>query len=82
MCTRYGAKVVAAHSPEPATREEVPGAVFNKKVGSLFWQRVRWLQGIFQELVQGNWMDMPTTRSACWPGTSWPRRSCRHCPAR
>jgi cellulose synthase/poly-beta-1,6-N-acetylglucosamine synthase-like glycosyltransferase len=68
MCTRYGAKVVAAHSPELATREEVPGAVFNKKVGSLFWQRVRWLQGIFQELVQGNWMDMPTCRQRLMAG--------------
>jgi cellulose synthase/poly-beta-1,6-N-acetylglucosamine synthase-like glycosyltransferase/putative flippase GtrA len=68
MCTRYGAKVVAAHSPELATREEVPGAVFNKKVGSLFWQRVRWLQGIFQELVQGNWLDMPTARQRLLAG--------------
>jgi len=68
MCTRYGAKVVAAHSPELATREEVPGAVFNKKVGSLFWQRVRWLQGIFQELVQGNWLGMPTTRQRLLAG--------------
>jgi cellulose synthase/poly-beta-1,6-N-acetylglucosamine synthase-like glycosyltransferase/putative flippase GtrA len=68
MCTRYGAKVVAAHSPELATREEVPGAVFNKQVGSLFWQRVRWLQGIFQELVQGNWLDMPTTRQRLLAG--------------
>ncbi|HJY03230.1 MAG TPA: glycosyltransferase family 2 protein, partial [Streptosporangiaceae bacterium] len=68
MCTRYGAKVVAAHSPELATREEVPGAVFNKQVGSLFWQRVRWLQGIFQELVQGNWLDMPTMRQRLLAG--------------
>ena len=44
------------------------GAVFNKKVGSLFWQRVRWLQGIFQELVQGNWLDMPTLRQRLLAG--------------
>ena len=68
MCTRYGAKVVAAHSPELATREEVPGTVFNKKAGSLFWQRVRWLQGIFQELVQGGWLDMPTMRQRLLAG--------------
>jgi cellulose synthase/poly-beta-1,6-N-acetylglucosamine synthase-like glycosyltransferase len=68
LCTRYGARVVAAHSPELATREEVPGAIFNKEIGSLFWQRVRWLQGIFQELVQGNWLDMPTTRQRLLAG--------------
>jgi cellulose synthase/poly-beta-1,6-N-acetylglucosamine synthase-like glycosyltransferase len=68
LCTRYGAKVVAAHSPELATREEVPGAVFNKEIGSLFWQRVRWLQGIFQELVQGNWVEMPTMRQRLLAG--------------
>lgn len=68
LCTRYGAKVVAAHSPELATREEVPGAVFNKEIGSLFWQRVRWLQGIFQELVQGNWLEMPTMRQRLLAG--------------
>jgi cellulose synthase/poly-beta-1,6-N-acetylglucosamine synthase-like glycosyltransferase/putative flippase GtrA len=68
MCTQYGAKVVAAHSPELATREEVPGAIFNKKIGSLFWQRVRWLQGIFQELVQGSWLKMPTLRGRLLAG--------------
>jgi cellulose synthase/poly-beta-1,6-N-acetylglucosamine synthase-like glycosyltransferase len=68
MCTRYGAKVVAAHSPELATREEVPGAIFNKKIGSLFWQRVRWLQGIFQELMQGSWLKMPTLRGRLLAG--------------
>jgi cellulose synthase/poly-beta-1,6-N-acetylglucosamine synthase-like glycosyltransferase/putative flippase GtrA len=68
MCTQYGAKVVAAYSPALATREEVPGAVFNKEIGSLFWQRVRWLQGIFQELVQGQWLRMPTPRQQLLAG--------------
>jgi cellulose synthase/poly-beta-1,6-N-acetylglucosamine synthase-like glycosyltransferase len=68
LCTRYGAKVVAAYSPELATREEVPGAVFNKEIGSLFWQRVRWLHGIFQELVLGNWVEMPTMRQRLLAG--------------
>ena len=68
MCTRFGAKVVAAHSPELATREEVPGAIFNKEIGSLFWQRVRWLQGIFQELVQFTWLQMPTRRQRLLAG--------------
>jgi cellulose synthase/poly-beta-1,6-N-acetylglucosamine synthase-like glycosyltransferase/putative flippase GtrA len=68
MCTQYGAKVVAAYSPALATREEVPGAVFNKETGSLFWQRVRWLQGIFQELVQGTWLQMPTLRQKLLAG--------------
>ncbi len=68
MCSQYGAKVVAAYSPALATREEVPGAVFDKEIGSLFWQRVRWLQGIFQELVQGNWLRMPTLRGKLLAG--------------
>jgi cellulose synthase/poly-beta-1,6-N-acetylglucosamine synthase-like glycosyltransferase/putative flippase GtrA len=68
MCARYHVKVVAAHSPELATREEVPGSIFNKEIGSLFWQRVRWLQGFFQELAQGTWLEMPTTRQKLLAG--------------
>jgi glycosyltransferase XagB len=68
MCTQFGAKVVAAYSPELATREEVPGAVFDKDIGSLFWQRVRWLQGIFQELIGGVWLRMPTLRQKLLAG--------------
>ena len=68
MCTHFGAKVVAAYSPELATKEEVPGAVFDKEIGSLFWQRVRWLQGIFQELIGGVWLRMPTLRQKLLAG--------------
>ena len=68
MCTQFGAKVVAAYSPDLATREEVPGAVFDKEIGSLFWQRVRWLQGIFQELIGGVWLWMPTFRQKLLAG--------------
>ena len=68
MCTQYRVKVVAAHSPELATREEVPGTIFNKEIGSLFWQRVRWLQGTFQELMQGTWLQMPTLRQKLLAG--------------
>ena len=68
MCTLYDAKVVAAYSPMLATREEVPGALFNKETGSLFWQRVRWLQGIFQELVEGTWLLLPTRRQRTLAG--------------
>jgi cellulose synthase/poly-beta-1,6-N-acetylglucosamine synthase-like glycosyltransferase/putative flippase GtrA len=68
MCSRYGAKVVAAYSAELATREEVPGTLFNKEVGSLFWQRVRWLQGTFQELMQGTWLEMPAARQRLLAG--------------
>jgi cellulose synthase/poly-beta-1,6-N-acetylglucosamine synthase-like glycosyltransferase len=59
---------VAAYSPELATKEEVPGAVFDKEIGSLFWQRVRWLQGIFQELIGGVWLRMPTLRQKLLAG--------------
>jgi cellulose synthase/poly-beta-1,6-N-acetylglucosamine synthase-like glycosyltransferase len=62
LCSQYGAKVVAAYGPDLATREEVPATVFNKDKGSIFWQRVRWLDGIFQELVRGTWLRMPTLR--------------------
>jgi len=62
LCSQYGAKVVAAYGPDLATREEVPATVFNKDRGSIFWQRVRWLDGIFQELVRGSWLRMPTLR--------------------
>jgi len=68
MCAQYQVKVVAAHSPELATREEVPGTIFNKEIGSLFWQRVRWLQGFFQELAQGTWLQMPTLRQKLLAG--------------
>lgn len=62
LCSKFGAKAVAASSPMLATREEAPPTIFHKKRGSLFWQRVRWLEGIFQELLRGHWFRMPTWR--------------------
>jgi cellulose synthase/poly-beta-1,6-N-acetylglucosamine synthase-like glycosyltransferase len=68
LCSQYGARVVAAYGPDLATREEVPATVFNKDKGSIFWQRVRWLDGIFQELVRGSWLRMPTLRKKILAG--------------
>lgn len=62
LCSQFGARVVAASSPALATREEVPPTIFHKGKGSLFWQRVRWLEGTFGELLRGHWRGMPTLR--------------------
>ncbi|HLL67432.1 MAG TPA: glycosyltransferase [Micromonosporaceae bacterium] len=68
LSTRYGAKVVAAHEPEFATREEVPHTIWNKAAGSLFWQRVRWNQGFLSILLQGEWLRLPTIRQRILAG--------------
>lgn len=68
LCSRFGARVVAAFSPRLATREEVPPTIFHRKQGSLFWQRVRWLEGIYGELVRGGWWHMPTLRQKMLAG--------------
>ncbi len=68
LCSKFGAKAVAASSPMLATREEVPPTMFHKKKGSLFWQRVRWLEGIFQELLRGYWFKMPSWRQRILAG--------------
>ncbi|MBO0819305.1 MAG: glycosyltransferase [Nocardiopsaceae bacterium] len=68
LCSRFGARVVAAFSPRLATREEVPPTIFHRKQGSLFWQRVRWLEGIFGELMRGYWLQMPTLRQKMLAG--------------
>ena len=62
LCSRFGAKVVSAYSPELVTREETPPSVFNRAEGSLFWQRDRWIRGFIQELRAGLWREMPTPR--------------------
>jgi cellulose synthase/poly-beta-1,6-N-acetylglucosamine synthase-like glycosyltransferase/putative flippase GtrA len=62
LCTRYGAKVVAAYEPELATREEVPPTIADRARGSLFWQRVRWNQGFLSVLLEGEWLTLPTLR--------------------
>ncbi|WP_433075477.1 glycosyltransferase family 2 protein [Dactylosporangium sp. CA-052675] len=68
LCTRYGAKVVAAYEPELATREEVPQTIANKRAGSLFWQRVRWNQGFLSILLEGRWSALPTLRQRVLAG--------------
>jgi cellulose synthase/poly-beta-1,6-N-acetylglucosamine synthase-like glycosyltransferase len=62
LCSTFRAKAVAAFSSQLATREEVPATIFNKPKGSLYHQRVRWLEGIYAELLRGRWLRMPTMR--------------------
>jgi glycosyltransferase XagB len=57
-----GAKVAVAYSPELCTRELSPPTLFDKQAGSLFWQRVRWVQGYLEELLRLRWLRMPTMR--------------------
>jgi cellulose synthase/poly-beta-1,6-N-acetylglucosamine synthase-like glycosyltransferase/putative flippase GtrA len=68
LCTRYGAKVVAAYEAELVTREEVPQTIHNKAVGSLFWQRVRWNQGFLSVLLEGGWTRLPTLKQRALAG--------------
>ncbi|GFJ96705.1 glycosyltransferase [Phytohabitans rumicis] len=68
LCTRYGAKVVAAYEPELVTREEVPQTIHSRSQGSLFWQRVRWNQGFLSILLQGDWLRLPTLRQRALAG--------------
>ena len=55
-----GAKVAVRYSPELCTRELSPPTICNKVQGSLLWQRVRWVQGYFEELMSGEWLRLPT----------------------
>lgn len=59
LCSNFGAKVVAAYDPDMVTKEESPETIFNKSKGSLFFQRVRWVQGFFAEFVKFQWVKMP-----------------------
>ena len=68
LCSRYGARVVAAYSPQLVTREEVPATIFDRAKGAIFWQRVRWLEGTFQELLRGSWLQMPSVRRKALAG--------------
>jgi cellulose synthase/poly-beta-1,6-N-acetylglucosamine synthase-like glycosyltransferase len=68
LCTRYGAKVVAAYDPELATREEVPPTIWDRQAGSLFYQRVRWNQGFLSILLQGQWLRLPTLKQRLLAG--------------
>jgi cellulose synthase/poly-beta-1,6-N-acetylglucosamine synthase-like glycosyltransferase len=68
LSTEFGAKVATAYSAALTTREEVPPSIFNKKVGSLFWQRDRWVRGFLQEFIAGRWLKMPTLRQKALAG--------------
>jgi len=54
LCTEFGAKVATAYSPELTTKEEVPPSIFNREIGSLFWQRDRWVRGFIGEFISGS----------------------------
>jgi len=49
-------------------REEAPPSIFNKEVGSLFWQRDRWVRGFIGEFVSGRWLEMGTLRQKVLAG--------------
>ncbi len=57
-----GGRVAVAYSPELCTRELVPPTVFDKRKGSLFFQRVRWVHGFVEELLRMRWRQLPTWR--------------------
>jgi cellulose synthase/poly-beta-1,6-N-acetylglucosamine synthase-like glycosyltransferase len=62
LSAEFGAKVATAYSAALTTREEAPPSIFNKEVGSLFWQRDRWVRGFIEEFIAGRWLKMPTLR--------------------
>ncbi len=68
LSTKFGAKVATAYSAELATREEAPPTIFNKQVGSLFWQRDRWVRGFLMELIAGQWLKMPMLKQRALAG--------------
>jgi glycosyltransferase XagB len=68
LSTQFGAKVATAYSPELSTREESPPTLFNKRLGSLFWQRDRWVRGFLVELMGGAWLKMPTFKQRALAG--------------
>jgi cellulose synthase/poly-beta-1,6-N-acetylglucosamine synthase-like glycosyltransferase len=68
LSTQFSAKVATAYSPELSTREESPPTIFNKRLGSLFWQRDRWIRGFLTELVGGAWLKMPTLKQRVLAG--------------
>ncbi len=68
LSAEFGAKVATAYSAKLTTREEAPPSIFNKEVGSLFWQRDRWVRGFIEELIAGRWLKMPTRRQKLLAG--------------
>jgi cellulose synthase/poly-beta-1,6-N-acetylglucosamine synthase-like glycosyltransferase len=68
LSAEFGAKVATAYSARLTTREEAPPSIFNKEVGSLFWQRDRWIRGFLEEFFAGRWLNMPTPRQRLLAG--------------
>ncbi|MBO0819307.1 MAG: glycosyltransferase [Nocardiopsaceae bacterium] len=68
LSVEHGAKVATAYSAPLSTREEAPPSIFNKRTGSLFWQRDRWVRGFLSEFVDGRWLRMPTLRQKALAG--------------
>jgi cellulose synthase/poly-beta-1,6-N-acetylglucosamine synthase-like glycosyltransferase len=68
LTAEFGAKVATAYSPRLTTREEAPTTIFNKKIGSLFWQRDRWIRGFIEQFIAGRWLNMPTLRQRLLAG--------------
>jgi cellulose synthase/poly-beta-1,6-N-acetylglucosamine synthase-like glycosyltransferase len=68
LSVEHGAKVATAYSAPLSTREEAPPSIFNKRAGSLFWQRDRWVRGFLSEFVDGRWLRMPTLRQRVLAG--------------
>lgn len=62
LAADFNVTVATAYSAELCTREEAPPTIFNKELGSLFWQRDRWIRGFIYELIQGTWRRMPGRR--------------------
>ena len=68
LSVEHGARVATAYSAALTTREEAPPSIFNKRAGSLFWQRDRWVRGFLSEFVDGTWLRMPTLRQKILAG--------------
>jgi cellulose synthase/poly-beta-1,6-N-acetylglucosamine synthase-like glycosyltransferase len=68
LSVRFGAKVATAYSAALTTREESPPTLFDKRAGSLFWQRDRWVRGFLAEFMAGDWLKMPTGRQRILAG--------------
>jgi cellulose synthase/poly-beta-1,6-N-acetylglucosamine synthase-like glycosyltransferase len=68
LSAEFGAKVATAYSAKLTTREEAPPSIFNKEVGSLFWQRDRWVRGFIEQFIAGGWLKMPTFRQRLLAG--------------
>jgi cellulose synthase/poly-beta-1,6-N-acetylglucosamine synthase-like glycosyltransferase len=68
LTAEFGAKVATAYSASLTTREEAPPSIFNKELGSLFWQRDRWIRGFIEQFIAGRWLGMPTMKQRLLAG--------------